>query len=244
MKGNTVQFVYKRVTNQTNVAQNTSVLTVKPSKSIIVACALFAPSTKPTTPNDAPQVSCLAIDEQTIMQTAVVTVINGQKRTRARLMVDNGASCTYIATKLAHTLGLCTLEKQTILVKTFNDNTVRSVQTTMVQFEIETSYGTQVKIQAHSLDVISKDLYPSVYNIKEFHTEGVYSSYLLAPSNSEMEVEILSGSDYIMDFNLSQPRLHIADHVYLCNTIVGWVLAGCYQLANTFMSDPVLSFLK
>ena len=59
-----------------------------------------------------------------------------------------------------------------------------------------------------------------------------------------MEVQILLGSDYEMEFLFSDHKIQITRTVYLRNTIVGWTFAGRHKKGLTFMSDPITASLN
>ena len=153
-----------------------------------------------------------------------------------RLILDSGSQKTYITQRVKETLGLKSVTKEKLYIKTFGSDcsNVKTVDIVNVCLKNVSSDETLI-VTAHVVPMICSPLsHQAVQFAKQrySHLEGILLSE--SDSGDNMEVEILIGADQFWNVANGETRRGNGGPVAL-NTRFGWTLSG--PVENTPCSD-------
>ena len=172
-----------------------------------------------------------------LLQTATVEVTNVNNDSRfscERMMFDSGSQRSYISAELREFLGLETVRKEKIVIKTFgmDDSSVKILD--VVQFKVKHKFGNRsTYVEALCVPFVCSDL--TRQNISAAKRNyGHIQNLRLADSNensSNLKVNILIGVDYYHCFFTGKVKKANYGPV-ASETVFGWVLSGRVEYEN------------
>ena len=171
----------------------------------------------------------LAMEEEVIMQTAMVEVVSPVDETskNTRLLLDCGSKRSYITKELARNLNLKPIGKNHLTVSTFGTSKTRNIETTIVELGIQLKSGFVMKIKANVVPVVTGSIErtPIQSNVLRTKLKTFELADNLPKSPETTNFHLLIGNDYYNDI-VSTKRIEVTNTLYLLGSKFGWILTG------------------
>ena len=187
---------------------------------------------------------CTNNNVSVLLQTASAMVGNPnapqQPKTKSRIVFDSCSQKSYISSRLRNSLGLETVSKQSLLVKTFGNEYPKLMSCDLVQVSITATDGLELYVNAFSVPVICSPISNQAVElaVKQYpHLRGLNLADNSSPSN-EVDIDILIGADFYWNFVSNESRRGEQPGPVALLTRLGWVLSGpidnyCEEVRST-----------
>ena len=187
---------------------------------------------------------CTNSNVSVLLQTASATVGNPnapqQSKTKSRIVFDSCIQKSYISSRLRNSLGLETVSKQSLLVKTFGNEYPKLMSCDLVQVSITATDGLELYVNAFSVPVICSPISNQAVELamKQYpHLRGLNLADNSSPSN-DVDIDILIGADFYWNFVSNESRRGEQPGPVALLTRLGWVLSGpidnyCEEVRST-----------
>lgn len=176
--------------------------------------------------------SCaLNFDEQSLLSTAVTTIVNPEtgERHRAKIILDSGSHRSYITEKLSNSLGLKTINNETLNVAVFGTSRSLIVSSSQVQIEIGLKNGKTVPIMAHTTPTITNcSLTPENFPASISKLVESIRHAMADDMSLDGPPDVLLGSDYFWEF-VTGTRMRTDDGIFVIPSSLGLILGGRYK---------------
>ena len=174
----------------------------------------------------------VAANETVLMQTAM-TEVRGHESSRlesVRLLFDSGSNRTYISEDLARRLRVTYCGNQEIQLLTFGSKKIKRITTRSAVVDVKLKSGSFMSLTVNVVPTISGLLHRKPVSKLGFEqVKAVIDSVQLADTlpmqNESSPIDMLIGTDYYLDFILSQ-RIELHTGLYLLASKLGWILTG------------------
>ncbi len=187
---------------------------------------------------------CTNSNVSVLLQTASAMVGNPnapqQPKTKSRIVFDSCSQKSYISSRLRNSLGLETVSKQSLLVKTFGNEYPKLMSCDLVQVSITATDGLELYVNAFSVPVICSPISNQAVElaVKQYpHLRGLNLADNSSPSN-DVDIDILIGADFYWNFVSNESRRGEQPGPVALLTRLGWVLSGpidnyCEEVRST-----------
>ena len=153
-----------------------------------------------------------------------------RKYVHARLLLDGGSQRSYVCDSVRRDLGLPTIRKEKVIIKTFGQNNTTQKEIDVVQFKVENKITKGfVFIEALCVPFIcsplkNQNIIAAVNTHK--HLQGLFLSDYSNGEN-ELKVDILIGLHYYYSFVTGKVvRSQEMESPVALESVVGWILGG------------------
>ena len=172
-----------------------------------------------------------------LLQTAITTVqsSNRSKSVTARILFDSGSQRSYITNSLKAKLGLVPVKRETLNLNTFGDKRFSKQHCDLVQVSLQGKNGFHL-ISALCFPKICSPLSTSI-NIHQYpHLQGLdlADCCVTDAHNSNIDIDILIGSDYYYDFITGEIIRGEGGPVAI-NSVFGWLVSGPTKENGSFV---------
>ena len=152
-----------------------------------------------------------------------------QQKSKSRIVFDSCSQKSYISNRLRNALGLQPVSKQSLLVKTFGNDSPKLMSCDLVQVSITASDGLELYVNAFSVPYIICS--PISNQAVELATKNYphLSGLDLADDSSslkDVDIDILIGADFYWNFVSNESRRGEGPGPVALLTQLGWVLSG------------------
>ena len=187
---------------------------------------------------------CTNSNVSVLLQTASAMVGNPnapqQPKAKSRIVFDSCSQKSYISSRLRSSLGLETVSKQSLLVKTFGNEYPKLMSCDLVQVSITGTDGLELYVNAFSVPVICSPISNQAVElaVKQYpHLRGLNLADNSSPSN-DVDIDILIGADFYWNFVSNESRRGEQPGPVALLTRLGWVLSGpidnyCEEVRST-----------
>ncbi len=187
---------------------------------------------------------CTNSNVSVLLQTASAMVGNPnapqQPKAKSRIVFDSCSQKSYISSRLRSSLGLETVSKQSLLVKTFGNEYPKLMSCDLVQVSITGTDGLELYVNAFSVPVICSPISNQAVElaVKQYpHLSGLNLADNSSPSN-DVDIDILIGADFYWNFVSNESRRGEQPGPVALLTRLGWVLSGpidnyCEEVRST-----------
>jgi hypothetical protein len=173
----------------------------------------------------------LAIDEKTVMKTALVMVSNPnnpQDPIKVRLFFDTGTSRSYVTPRSAKRLKLAPCHERVLFINRFGDpnDPPLEIATETAKIDFKALNGDTIRLSVEisdkTLQRMSKvSILPEVLQ----KLPNVPLSDQPLPANTPVDVDIMIGNDYYDDL-IGPGRIDIGGGFRLIQSDFGWIMSG------------------
>ena len=167
-----------------------------------------------------------------LLQTASAMVGNPnspqQQKVKSRIVFDSCSQKSYISSRLRNSLGLETVSKQSLLVKTFGNDSPKLMSSDLVQVSITATDGLELYVNAFSVPIICSPISDQAVDLA-VNTYPHLSGLSLADNSSssnDVDIDILIGADFYWNFVSNESRRGEQPGPVALLTRLGWVLSG------------------
>ena len=179
-----------------------------------------------------------------LLQTATAMAGNPnvpqQQKVQARIVFDSCSQKSYMSNRLKNSLELQPVNKQSLLVKTFGNDSPKLMSCDLVQVSITAVDGLEVYVNAFSVPFICSPISNHAVEVaveKYAHLSGLDLADSSGPSD-EAEIDILIGADFYWNFISNESRRGDESGPVALLTRLGWVLSGpidvkCEEASST-----------
>ena len=149
------------------------------------------------------------MNEVILVQTAqakVYSPVESALSAKIRVLLDLGSQRSYITKKLAESLALACLGKETVLIKTFGDQTGKLVTCDIVQVQVQCNDGLSLFIKCYVVDFV----YSPITNQYIEFSQANYSHLIwlhladMATGETGLDIDLLIGADQYHSIVLGQ----------------------------------------
>lgn len=160
----------------------------------------------------------------TVLQTAIVEVYKKSgRKDKLRVLLDTGSQRSYITAEAAQRLNLDILEDSQLLIYTFGSLTPKELNSPVAEIKIK-GPTTPIRMKVNITPHITEDIdTPDVTLCKKLPSKIL--ARLGDDGSLGKRIDALIGNDYYYTFLLSE-KLKINEHLYLVNSIFGWIWSG------------------
>ena len=182
--------------------------------------------------NEASTNVCANSNVSVLLQTAKAMVGNPnvpqQQKLQSRIVFDSCSQRSYISNRLKNSLGVQPVNKQSLLVKTFGNDSPKLMSCDLVQVSITAPDGLELYVNAFSVPVICSPISNQAAEVaveKYPHLSGLDLADNSSPS-SDVDIDILIGADFYWNFVSNESRRGEGCGPVALSTRLGWVLSG------------------
>ena len=180
-------------------------------------------------PADNNETSMLSMNEQVIMQTALVEVMDPAetKSQVTRILMDTGSQRTYVTEEVARKLSVQPEGKEKLSIYTFGASKPKDIVTPVVTLVLKAKEGNTVLIKASVVPKISGEIQRKPVQLtNQFMIQRKYKLADTLPKTMESStLGLLIGNDYYNDI-MSSEKVKIEEGLYLMKSKFGWVISG------------------
>ena len=151
-----------------------------------------------------------------------------QQKLKSRIVFDSCSQTSYISNRLKNSLGVQPVNKQSLLVKTFGNDSPKLMSCDLVQISITVTDGLELYVNAFSVPVICSPISNQAVEValeKYPHLNGSDLADNSSPS-SDVDIDILIGADFYWNFVSNESRRSEGRGPVAPSTRLGWVLSG------------------
>ena len=182
--------------------------------------------------NEASTNVCANSNVSVLLQTAKAMVGNPnvpqQQKLQSRIVFDSCSQRSYISNRLKNSLGVQPVNKQSLLVKTFGNDSPKLMSCDLVQVSITATDGLELYVNAFSVPVICSPISNQAVEVaveKYPYLNGLDLADNSSPS-SDVNIDILIGADFYWNFVSNESRRGEGRGPVALSTRLGWVLSG------------------
>ena len=164
------------------------------------------------TPPSANVHVCVNSNTSVLLQTASAMVGNPnssqQQKSKSRIVFDSCSQKSYISNRLRNALGLQPVRKQSLLVKTFGNDSPKLMSCDLVQVSVTASDGLELYVSAFSVPIICSPISNQAVELatKNYpHLSGLDLADDSSSSN-DVDIDILIGADFYWNFVSNESR--------------------------------------
>ena len=189
-----------------------------------------------------PESELVAIGENVVMQTALVTIKGDNKTNTSRALFDTGSTRTYITEELVNSLKLKPIEEHTFSIYAFGNTKPKQKTSPVVELIIKTKFGPDIRIKATVTKQITGPLQRMPLNFElRNNLKNQFDLADTLPSKVETyTLGLLIGNDHYYDIMLDT-RTKIQDNLYLVKSKLGWIVSG-RTITTDFQTDESTMF--
>jgi hypothetical protein len=180
---------------------------------------------------ESTETSTLAMDEKTVMKTAMVVVRNPDNPSeaiRVRVFFDTGTSRSYVTPRSAKRLKLVPKFEKHLLIRRFGNpkEPLLQITTKTAKLDLQALNGQIIRLSVEVSDNALQKM--SKVSIGEDILQKLPDVPLAdepLPANTPVDVDVMIGNDYYDDL-IGPGRIEIADGFRLVESDFGWILSG------------------
>ena len=140
------------------------------------------------------------MNEVILVQTAqakVYSPADSGLSAKVRVLLDLGSQRSYITKKLAKSLALACLGKETVLIKTFGDQTGKLVTCDIVQVQVQCDYGLSLFIKCYVVDFVCSPIMNQYIEFSQVNYSHLIRLQLadIATGETGLDIDLLIGAD-------------------------------------------------
>ena len=184
------------------------------------------------TPPSANVHVCVNSNTSVLLQTASAMVGNPnspqQQKSKSRIVFDSCSQKSYISNRLRNALGLQPVSKESLLVKTFGNDSPKLMSCDLVQVSIIASDGLELYVNAFSVPIICSPISNQAVELatkNHPHLSGLDLADDSSSSN-DVDIDILIGADFYWNFVSNESRRGEGPGPVTLLTRLEWVLSG------------------
>ena len=180
------------------------------------------------------------MNEVILVQTAqakVYSPADSGLSAKIRVLLDLGSQRSYIAKKLAKSLALPCLGKETVLIKTFGDQTSKLVTCDIVQVQVQCSDGLSLFSKCYVVDFVCSPITNQYIEFSQANYSYLIGLQLadMAAGETGLDIDLLTGADQYHSIVLGQTISSDTGRGPTATlTRLGYILSGPIDLPANF----------